>query len=89
MTYNHYVSVCLSTQKTPKKMNVLDISDTESEELSVAMIEKSVNTIQTLHHLRCFGTNDWLYITVYNVEFNVVILIVSSACKMNSTNRFN
>ena len=28
-------------------MNVLDISDTESEELSVAMIEKSVNTIQT------------------------------------------
>ena len=28
-------------------MNVLDISDTESEELFVAMIEKSVNTIQT------------------------------------------
>ena len=45
--YNHYASVCLSTQKTPKKLNVLDISDTESEELFVAMIEKSVNTIQT------------------------------------------
>ena len=29
-------------------MNVLDISDTESEELFVAMIEKSVNTIQTM-----------------------------------------
>ena len=46
--YNHYTSVCLSTQKTPQKLNVLDISDTESEELFVAMIEKSVNTIQTM-----------------------------------------